>query len=258
MKEYVKHLLIRTPVENFAKKIQSTFEFQQRIKHPELSEIYLESLRIDRVMQRVISRSFNCLDIGAHIGSTLSEILRLAPEGHHMAFEAIPYKVGWLKQKFPEVDVRDLALSDRAGTATFYINKRRSGFSGLRQHMSENDTVLTTVVQQDKLDNILTPDYRIDFIKLDVEGGELAVLRGAVDTLHRYHPILLFECTTSGLSIFDFTPSQIFEFLTQQQSYSIFLLKDFLNNDKPLSFEQFCSALTYPFQAFNFIAVANK
>lgn len=143
------------------------------------------------------------------------------------------------------------------GETTFYINTSRSGFSGLQPHNSRTNEKLEKItVQREKLDNLMNPDFQVDFIKVDVEGGELAVLRGAVKTLTRFHPTILFECTRSGLSCFDLTSREIFEFFTQH-SYSIFLLKDFLNDSKPLQVEEFDNALNYPFLGFNFIAVEN-
>lgn len=254
--EYIKHLVVRTPLEEPTKKIRELLKFQQHWQHPELKEIYLESQRIDQAMERIICKMFNCIDIGCHLGSTLSTMVKLAPQGHHIAFEPLPHKARWLKRKFPEVDVRELALSDTPGEVTFYYNTDQSGFSGLHNQMTANETILELTVQSERLDKILSPDHRVDFIKLDVEGGELAVLRGAVDILHRDHPTLLFECTLSGLSSFGFTSAQVFEFLTKLHSYSVFLLKDFLDDIEPLDFEQFDNALQYPFKAFNFIAVA--
>lgn len=253
--EYIKHLFVRTPLEKPTKNIRDFLGFRQRIQHPELIEIYQESDRIDKAMERIISDSFNCIDVGCHLGSTLSTMLKLAPLGHHIAIEPLPYKADWLKQKFPEVDVKQLALSDTPGEVTFYFNTAQSGFSGLHRQI-ENTTVEELTVKSELLDKILPADYRVDFIKLDVEGGELAVLRGAESTLQRYRPVLLFECTQTGLSCFGFTPIEVFEFLTQKHSYSIFLLKDFLSDRLPLDFDQFYNALHYPFQAFNFIAVA--
>lgn len=259
MREYFTRLLIRTPFEKPVKRMQFILNLRQRLKQPELHEIYMEPLRIEQVMQRVIGISSNCIDIGCYLGSVLSEIIQFSPYGSHMAFEPIPGKARWLKQRFPEVDIREIALSDTSGEATFYINMSCSGFSGLRPHnFKQNDSFNKITVQCEKLDNILIPNYRVDFIKLDVEGAELAVLSGAADILARHHPILLFECSHSGLSLFGFTSYQVFEFLTKQHSYSIFLLKDFLDNEEALTFEQFNNALQYPFQAFNFLAIVNR
>lgn len=258
MLEYIKHLIIRTPFEQPAQQLQYFLELQQGKTKPELAEIYREPFRIDEVLKRVISPSSNCIDIGCYLGSVLSKIMRLAPEGNHLAFEPIPNKVRWLKEKFPEVDIKEIALSDKSEKTSFYINTKCSGFSGLKQHSFANNEYFQEIsVRCEKLDNILKPDYQVDFIKIDVEGAEFAVFQGAINTLKTYHPVLLFECTLSALSLFNFTPEQIFDFLTQN-SYSIFLLKDFLKNKKSLTLEQFNKALQYPPQGINFLAIANQ
>ena len=253
--EYAKHLLIRTPLEKPAQNIQKILRFSEHRQNPELIEIHLESQRIEQIMPQVIRESSNCIDIGCHLGSVLSSIMSLAPKGHHIAFEPTPYKANWLKRKFPEVDLREMALSDTAGEVTFYCNTAQSGYNGLHEHGQESDEFEKITVQCERLDDILPPAYHVDFIKIDVEGGELAVLRGAVEMLHRDRPTILFECTLSGLYSFGFTPGEIFEFLTQQHSYLVFLPKNFLEDGKPLNFEEFHNALQYPFKAFNFIAV---
>ncbi|MBV9385174.1 MAG: FkbM family methyltransferase [Chroococcidiopsidaceae cyanobacterium CP_BM_ER_R8_30] len=227
----------------------------QTRKQPELTDLFQEPVRIEQMMPRLLYKSSNCIDIGCHLGRMLSTILRLAPQGHHLAFEPLPHKALWLKRKFPEVDIRDLALSDSIGQVTFYHNVDASAFSGLRQHGGKDSKILTLTVKCESLDNILPSNHRIDFIKLDVEGGELAVLRGAAETLRRYRPSILFECTNLGLSRFGFTSAQIFDFLTKKYSYSVFLIKHFVADGEPLDCEQFHSALQYPCQALNFIAV---
>lgn len=257
MREYIKHLLIRTPFEEPAQKIQYFIELKRANKCPELKEIYYEPMRIKKVMQQVIGLSSNCIDIGCYLGSVLSQILRLSPQGKHMAFEPIPNKASWLRKKFPDVDIKEIALSDKSEKIPFYINKKCSGFSGIRQHkVTKNNEVKKIIVKSEKLDNILDFNHRVDFIKVDVEGAELLVLQGATRILNSYHPILLFECSLSGLSLFNLTSEKIFDFLTQH-SYSVFLLKDFLENKKPLTFTAFNLALQYPFQGFNFLAIAH-
>jgi FkbM family methyltransferase len=257
MKEYFKHLLLRTPLESIAKKLKSSIEYQKRLEKPQLKEIFLESERIEQIMQQKIARHHNCLDIGAHLGSMLSIMTKLSPEGRHIAFEPTPYKAKWLRKKFPELTIQEVALGDRVGKATFYLDRQQSGFSGLQIHRKEKVEHETFEVNCDRLDNVLAPDYRIDFIKLDVEGGELPVLRGATNTLSAHRPLILFECTRSGLSAFGINSQEIFDFF-EQHAYSIYLLKDFLAGARPLKLQEFEQALQYPFAGFNFIADPSK
>lgn len=147
-----------------------------------------------------------------------------------------------------------MALSDRQGQAKFYLNTKSSGFSGLNQHMAQQKTIEELMVQCDCLPNLIPSDCQIDFIKIDVEGNELGVMRGAKNLLERDHPKILFECTKSGLLCSGYKLSEVFDFLTQL-NYSIFLPKTFLEQGKPLTFEEFEQALQYPFQGFNFLAI---
>jgi FkbM family methyltransferase len=253
--EYLKHSLIRTPLEKPSRKIQSLLESKQLIKYPEKREIQLESARTDLLIEQVVSSSANCLDIGAHLGSVLSKIVQLSPNGKHMAFEAIPYKANWLRKKFPEVDVKQMALTDSQGEIKFYLDKRQTGYSGLHPRSGKQlETLQELIVPCNTLDNLLLPQCQIDFIKIDVEGAELSVFQGAKNTLSRYHPTILFECAISSIGRFGVTPRKMFDFLTQEYGYSIYLIKDFLIGGKPLTFEKFNGAMHYPFQAFNFIA----
>ena len=53
-------------------------------------------------------------------------------------------------------------------------------------------------VRTERLDDALPEDYVPTLIKIDVEGAEAAVFRGALETLRRYKPILVFEHGLGG------------------------------------------------------------
>ncbi|HEW98720.1 MAG: FkbM family methyltransferase [Candidatus Parabeggiatoa sp. nov. 3] len=253
LKEYIAHLLVGTPLQQPAQSLREVMNVRKRWKHPELQEIYMESSRINKMMERMIQDSMNCIDVGCHIGSMLNIMLQLSPHGNHIAIEPIPYKAEWLRRKFPGVFVQQIALSDTPHEATFHYYPLKSGFSGLRRRPQMTDDN-SFQVRCERLDDVVPSDRHIDFIKVDVEGGELDVFRGANNLLQRCQPHILFECTHSGLTSFGFTPNEIFNFLTQQHAYSVFLIKDWLDSKEPLNFEKFSHTMQYPFQAFNFIA----
>lgn len=42
------------------------------------------------IMRRTLAADASCVDVGCNVGAILAEILRVAPHGHHYAFEPLP------------------------------------------------------------------------------------------------------------------------------------------------------------------------
>lgn len=252
---YTKHLLLRTPLEKPAYQLRAMLGTFGRIRHPDLREIYLEEGRIEQMMRQVIKKDSNCIDIGCHIGSFLSLLVRLAPEGRHIAFEPVPDKAIWLKKKFPEVEVNALALGDKHDQLTFYQNLSRPGFSGFTKDSSRQDNVVELAVQCERLDNIVRRDCRYDFVKIDVEGAELLVLKGAHEMIARDAPLILFESSHDGAARLGLKREDLFVMFLEL-GFDVFLIKDFLEKQPPLTLRDFHLAAVYPFRAFNFLAVS--
>ncbi len=60
----------------------------------------------------VLTEGANCIDIGAHKGAALAEMVRVAPYGKHIAYEPLPLLHKYLVDHFPTVDVRLAAVSN--------------------------------------------------------------------------------------------------------------------------------------------------
>lgn len=165
-----------------------------------------------QVMSRVLRHDSTAVDIGCHKGSVLRDIIRLAPDGKHYAFEPIPHLADALRNKFPQVKVHQLALSDSQGTSTFQYVHDFPGRSGLRRRTYPRaDVRIEEIsVQTDRIDNIMSRDRKIDFIKIDVEGAELQVLSGAVDTCRRNRPVIIFEHGKGAADHYGTTPAMIY------------------------------------------------
>jgi FkbM family methyltransferase len=209
------------------------------------------------IMSRILTKSSNCIDIGCYKGSFLSHIIHLAPQGHHYAFEPIPSFAGRLRKKFPGVNIIQVALSDISGEATFTHVLSRPGHSGLKKRSYPDPHEKTKIikVQAERLDNILPLDYEVHFMKVDVEGAELQVFLGAIRTLRKYRPYIMFEHGQGASDYYGTTPEKVYELLADECRLNVNTLSDWLEGVSPLGQEEFsliykngtaCNFLAYP------------
>lgn len=173
----------------------------------------------DLVMRRVLRPQANCVDVGCHKGEVLRLMLRYAPQGQHFGFEPIPGLYNQLKVTFapyPNCHFYQLGLSDEPGHASFnYVlsNPAYSGFEKRKYDRAhEEDTLIT--VEKACLDDVLPLDTRVDLLKIDVEGGELQVLRGAQALLAAHRPVIIFEHGLGGSDYYGTRPEQVYDLLT--------------------------------------------
>ena len=179
--ERIASILIGTSLQRPAEGLRWVASLPKRLRHPELHEIFVEGERIKRLIEKAITANTNCIDVGGHLGSILCEFVRLSPNGRHIAIEPLPYKADWLKRKFPEVKVHQVALGEEEKEVEFFYNPRRSGLSGLLQH-GGRDELKIIKVECKRLDDIVPLDMPIGFLKVDVEGGEYGVLKGVEES----------------------------------------------------------------------------
>jgi FkbM family methyltransferase len=179
-----------------------------------------------RLLAFCLGSDSNCIDIGAHQGAVLAEMQRISPGGHHMAFEPLPHLAELLRAQFPQVDVRQSAVSDRAGESDFaYVHGAAEGWSGLLFRplpTGEQAPVEQIKVRLDRLDDLLDPEYRPAVIKVDVEGAELQVFKGALQTLRRHKPIVIFEHGSGSAEVYGTLPRDVFTFLRDEAGMRIF------------------------------------
>jgi FkbM family methyltransferase len=123
------------------------------------------------------------VDVGANVGVlTLAAAQRVGPSGRVYAIEPHPAVYQYLIDNialngFSNVVAMDCALGATEGLAN--LSDRRSD----DQNSIVDASALSVPMR--RLDDIVPPDERVDLLKIDVEGFELFVLRGASDTLKR-------------------------------------------------------------------------
>jgi len=169
------------------------------------------------VIERCVLPHSSCVDVGCHEGSVLEHMLRLAPEGRHFAFEPLPAYAQRLRERFgaSQVAVFEVALSDVAGETTFQHVVTNPSYSGLRQRRYDRpDEQLEEIrVRTECMDALIPAALPITLIKIDVEGAELQVLRGATETLRRWKPVVVFEHGLGAADHYGTTPEDVHDLL---------------------------------------------
>jgi FkbM family methyltransferase len=152
-------------------------------------------------------------DVGAHIGYFSMKAARLVGDtGRVLAFEPNPETLKLLSDNVAansaqNVTVEPIACTDTEQTLTFYAAAvENTGMSSLSKKNAEVDGAApkTYNVRGRPIDDVVRELNlaRVDAMKLDVEGAEVLVLRGSVETLKRFHPKLVIEEIPDELASF--------------------------------------------------------
>lgn len=194
------------------------------------------------------------LDVGAHIGSIITSVSYHDRSIKIVAFEAIPEKVVSLHKRFPSVVVHGCAVGDREGTVAFFIDNERSGYSSLGKPPSAS--VREISVPMKRLDDLVTTQG-VDVIKVDVEGAELAVLRGATRVISESRPVIMFESAPGDPNHLGYTKEGLWQFLARL-NYVTLVPNRVAHNDEGLSCEGFIESHLYPRRTTNYFAIPQE
>jgi len=135
------------------------------------------------------------VDIGAHIGKHSLELSKTC--NRVIAIEPDPASFALLRENIvtnvaSNILPLNCAMGSEPGNVTFYRDANYPTSNSITVKKNNNMEEITVVC--DTLDNISKGlNVDIDFIKVDVEGGELNVLKGGKETLKRCHPKIVFE-----------------------------------------------------------------
>ena len=149
-----------------------------------------------RAATPLVDRAGVCLDIGANVGN---HALFFAEHfAQVLAFEPNPRTFALLQFNAAlrgNVRCFDFGLSDADGLATLTVPRDNAGMATL--HGGSGDAVACQLRRLDDLE--LVASQRVSLIKIDVEGHEAAVLRGARGLLLRDRPLVVFEQAAAGV-----------------------------------------------------------
>lgn len=161
-----------------------------------------------------------------------------------MAFEPRPDAARQLRAEYPNVTVHEVALAAETGESPFTLVVTNPAYSGLkprRYDRPEQTETITVPIQ--RLDDLVPDDLPVAFVKIDVEGGEVGVLQGGVETLRRWKPIVAFEHGGGWTTEQYGTHSGMLYDVLHGAGLQISLLDDWLHGRPPLTPEGFVHSM---------------
>jgi FkbM family methyltransferase len=182
--------------------------FIERLKLKLRANKYRDKYDIGGVayLSKTIKEGQTVIDIGAHKAGYLYLMLQLVGKsGKVLAFEPQSVLYNYIKKlkrllNWQNVTVEHIAISDIEGVVTLFIptnNVSRSSAPGatIVNNRERNDIGFTEKVNTLSLDQYCgLHDIRPDFLKIDVEGNEFNIFKGAIETLKKYKPRIIVEC----------------------------------------------------------------
>ncbi len=143
------------------------------------------------------------VDVGAHIGYYTRIFARcVGAQGKVFAFEPATENFPVLKQNaksYPQVTLEQQAVSDTNGTITFYEMPNSTALhSIIAKDLDEKPVSVPATTLDAYIANHKIP--HVDFIKIDIEGGEPHALRGATHLLQQPHLMMILEFIPDNFS----------------------------------------------------------
>lgn len=200
----------------------------------------------------------NFVDVGANVGDYSTELVKAGLIGKVYLVDPLKRNLLTAQQKFINLnftnfELMQCALSDSTGKQIFYTNldNELSGHDSLydMRSIGYTEKVEPTEIEVKRLDDVLTSSENIHFLKIDVEGNELNVLKGAEKFLTRGAiSFIQFEFGNAAKAARIYLHDIVF--LLESKQYKIYIIKP--KGLVPLVFTPFTEMR---YSCINFLAV---
>ena len=200
---------------------------------------------MDKVAKTIDSPVF--YDVGANFGYYSLKMSQNCEQVH--AFEPVSrtfqiLEKNILKNQLKNVKTEKLALSDEAGIKTINLYNSSGNNSFFKRNLPRHHLVQfigTEEVKVGTLDSYLTREGILppEIIKIDVEGAELAVLRGGRETIANHTPVLFVEYLSMTSDDAGYQKEEIIAEILRAGDYEIFGLPEDNNDFELVEFSNF-------------------
>ena len=173
------------------------------------SSVFFTRYGIDKLTTLDSVRNKDIIDAGGYVGDTALLFSSYTDKSIHV-FEASPSNMDIIRETIRLNQLENIvpvskALGEKSGTATFSLGERNSCNSLVeRPGYNYPNHIEVPVITLD--DYVRENNLEVGLIKVDIEGGEQLLLKGAVETIRTQHPILLISIYHSANDFFEIKP----------------------------------------------------
>ena len=168
---------------------------------------FYERIELDLVERLAIDCRM-VLDVGANIGIySCVAAARMGTDSRVVAFEPVPANVEQLRRNVAQNGLNDrvrviqVALGEATGQATLHLATNSFNHSLAAGYVAANgESLLVSVTSLDDYLSTVDDATPVDLIKIDTEGYDGYVLRGAVELLRKHRPTLFVELAPRALA----------------------------------------------------------
>lgn len=176
------------------------------------------------LITKIVTNDSVVFDIGAHIGWYSLNCAKRSPNSVIYAFEPIPQTFKILssnveRNALKNVRVFNFGFLDSNQEGKFIYSEQyspRASLANLLDDCSNNPVIESVSCPLRKLDDVAKQlqIQRLDFLKCDAEGAELAIFQGGLETIQQFLPIIFAELYEPWCRKFGYDPDSVIDLLS--------------------------------------------
>lgn len=151
---------------------------------------------ICRLIEAYCGAGMTCLDVGANYGYlTLVMARRVEPDGRVLSFEPNPDVFATLRHNVQQNGLSAVCLPFNVAVSDHPASGIPLFTSTTTSHLADGDEAASTLIDIVTLDGVIQQQAltRVDLIKIDVDGIEYEIVRGALQTIRTHRPVMIIE-----------------------------------------------------------------
>ena len=169
-------------------------------------------------------KSYNIIDVGAQTG-LYSLYAKYLPSSTFYSFEPFPqtYKIlndNLKLNNINNVKTYNIAMSNTKGKTILNTCKSHNGLHTMGNNVNRFNDIVKIDIETDTIDNLFFhKNIPVNFIKIDTEGHEFNILKGALNTIKTYKPIIQLEWNFDNLNQNNVKPYMLLELIYNELNY---------------------------------------